>query len=603
MFGLVSILKGSLTPIGPPDHRSQPPSHLANGQNLTTRDLGELRAANYGKGKIDSTMLKLHITPAEGEPFEYPVDTDSLVIGRSSRCDLAVADRCLSRQHLRLFQADGQWMVEDLGSRNGTRINGALISKPEAIHAGDAIAVSTSLIMVGGAEAEVSDTKSDHTQSVFRAASDILSDSERRVAEPAEFDHEELRRAAEQLRVVNDVHLAMTDSLTVDELFEAVLDRIFAHLQPQHGAVFLRHKEELIRVASRSQAEVTEDFPESTSLAREVIDKGLAAVVHDTSTDVRFAGAESLLDAGVRTLIAAPLLTPDGALGMIVLSSTLAERSFAEHDMELLVVVASATGLKMRNLALAEEAAERQRYEQEVALARRIQVALLPAEMPQLPGVEIFGRNTPSRGVSGDYYQVVERAGGDEVAVVIADVSGKGIAASLLTGYVDALFNAYLGEGLGPREIFNRVSPQMNLKTPVEQFATAFLGIYTAATGALRFASAGHDPAILVRASGEVELLEPTGMPLGLMPEAVYTASEATIEPGDTLVLYTDGFTEAARKDDEMFERERMIDICRKHRQESPEELAASIDAAVDAFVEGVPYRDDRTLVILRRHD
>jgi len=552
---------------------------------------------------IASTMLKLHITPAEGDPFEYAVDVDSLVIGRSSRCDLAVADRCLSRQHLRLFQLDGTWMVEDLGSRNGTRVNGLLISKPSAVRVGDAIAVSTSLIVVGGAAADGSESTWDHTQSVFRAATEILSDSARELAQPVTAENAELQRATNQLRVLNDVHLALADSLTTEELFDAVLDRVFAHLQPKHGAVFLKHGEELIRVAGRSQTDITEDFPESTSLAREVIDKGLAAVVHDTRTDARFAGAESLVDAGVRTLIAAPLLTPDGALGMIVLSSTLAETQFAERDMELLVVVASATGLKMRNLALAEEAAERQRFEREVALARRIQVALLPAEMPQIPGIEIFGRNIPSRGVSGDYYQVVERADGDEVAIVIADVSGKGIAASLLTGYVDALFNAYLGEGLGPREIFNRVSPQMNSKTPVEQFATAFLGIYTVATGAIRFASAGHDPTILVRASGEVELLNPTGMPLGLMPEAVYTASEAHVEPGDTLVLYTDGITEAARPDDEMFERERLIEVCREHRGESPEELAVSIDATVDAFVEGVPYHDDRTLVILRRSE
>jgi len=550
---------------------------------------------------IESTMLKLHITPAEGDPFEYVVDVDSLVIGRSSRCDLAVADRCLSRQHLRLFKEDGRWMVEDLGSRNGTRINGVLISKPAAVRVGDAIAVSTSLIMIGDTEAESSESSWDSRQSVFRDATEILADSERELGRPVSAERAELQRATEQLRVLNDVHLALAESLTADELFDAVLDRVFTHLQPMHGAVFLKHGEELIRVAGRSQAEITEDFPESTSLAREVIDKGLAAVVHDTRTDTRFVGAESLVDAGVRTLIAAPLLTPDEALGMIVLSSNLAEMQFAERDMELLVVVAAATGLKLRNLALAEEAAERQRFEREVALARRIQVALLPSEMPQIPGIEIYGGNKPSRGVSGDYYQVVERAGGDEIAIVIADVSGKGIAASLLTGYVDALFNAYLGEGLGPREIFNRVSPQMNRKTPVEQFATAFLGIYTVATGAMRFASAGHDPTILVRASGEVELLNPTGMPLGLMPEGAYTASETKIEPGDTLVLYTDGITEAARPDDEMFERKRLIDVCREHREESPEELADSIDAAVDAFVEGVPYHDDRTLVILRR--
>jgi sigma-B regulation protein RsbU (phosphoserine phosphatase) len=257
--------------------------------------------------------------------------------------------------------------------------------------------------------------------------------------------------------------------------------------------------------------------------------------------------------------------------------------------------------LRLRNLALAEEAAERRRFEQEVKLARRIQVALLPAENPEVAGLEIHGGNTPSRGVSGDYYQVVERSEAKEVAVVIADVSGKGIGASLLTGYVDALVNAYLGENLEPAEIFNRVSPQMNAKTPVESFATAFLGILSTDSGALRYASAGHDPTILVRTDGEVEMLMPTGMPLGLMPDAVYTASEATLEPGDSLVMYTDGITEAANPEEEEFGRERLVSVCQEHSGESPKELASSIEAVVDAFVEGVPYHDDRTLVIVRR--
>jgi sigma-B regulation protein RsbU (phosphoserine phosphatase) len=323
--------------------------------------------------------------------------------------------------------------------------------------------------------------------------------------------------------------------------------------------------------------------------------------VHDTSTDDRFAAAESLLDAGVRTLVAAPLLTPEGATGMIVLSSTLAARLFGESDMELLAVVASATGLRLRNLSLAEEAAERKRFEREVALARRIQVALLPPEVPRVAGLEIHGGNTPSRGVSGDYYQIVERTDTNEVAVVIADVSGKGIGASLLTAYVDALVNAYLGENLEPDEIFNRISPQMNAKTPVESFATAFLGIISIDTGKLRYASAGHDPTILLRSDDDVELLMPTGMPLGLMPEAVYTASETSLGTGESLVLYTDGITEAANPEQEEFGRERLVDACKAHRTEPPADLAHSIHSVVENFVEGVPYHDDRTLVIVRR--
>ena len=228
-------------------------------------------------------------------------------------------------------------------------------------------------------------------------------------------------------------------------------------------------------------------------------------------------------------------------------------------------------------------------------------MALLPAENPEVAGLEIHGGNIPSRGVSGDYYQVVERPDTNEVALIIADVSGKGIGASLLTFYVDALVNAYLGENLEPLEIFNRVSPQMNAKTPVESFATAFLGILSTDTGALRFASAGHDPTILVRSDGEVDLLMPTGMPLGLIPEATYTAAEARLEPGDSLVMYTDGITEAANPEQDEFGRERLIEVCREHHAESPIALASSIEAVVDTFVEGVPYHDDRTLVIVRR--
>ena len=546
-------------------------------------------------------MTTLFVVPAEGEPFEHALEVDSLVIGRSSRCDLVVADRSLSRQHIRIFKSDDEWLVEDMGSRNGTRVNGEMISGPTPIAPGDVIDASMSRITFGGgggAQPQSGSRTESHT--IFRAASEIISESEREFARPADSGTEELRQAADQLKVLYDVHHALDKATTAEDLLDHVLERVFVHLRPQHGAIFLKDEDNLVRASSRSQVAGTDEFPESTSLASEVIGKGLAALVQDTSTDARFVSAESLIDVGVRTLVAAPLLTPEGAIGMIVLSSTPAARLFGESDMELLTVVASATGLRLRNLALAEEAAERKRFEQEVTLARRIQVALLPAETPQVSGLEVHGGNIPSRGVSGDYYQVVERPETNEVAVIIADVSGKGIGASLLTFYVDALVNAYLGENLEPAEIFNRVSPQMNAKTPVESFATAFLGIFSVDTGKLRYASAGHDPTLLIR-SDEIELLMPTGMPLGLMPEAVYTSSETSLEVGDSLVLYTDGITEAANPEEEEFGRERLVEVCGEHRAEAPKELARSIEKVVETFVDGVPYHDDRTLVIVRR--
>ena len=545
-------------------------------------------------------MIKLDIRPADGDRFEVPIENDSVVIGRSNSADVSIADRFLSRRHARLFRDGDNWLVEDLGSRNGTLVNGVKISEPTAVSPGDVIGISASIVEVGSTAAQRTESVDSGTRTILRPAAAILGESKQAMSRPDSVGPEELRRAADQLRVLVDVHQALADAMTIEDLLEGVLDRVFVHLRPQHGAIFLLRDGELVRTASRSMEATADEFPESQSLAGEVIGKRLAAVVYDTTTDARFLEAKSLIGAGVRSLVAAPLLTRDRALGMIVLSSGLVEREFREPDMELLVVVASAIGLRMRNIALAEEAAERQRFERDVALARRIQVNFLPPETPRISGVEIYGGNIPSRGVSGDYYQVVERKDHGDLAVIIADVSGKGIAASLLTGYVDALCLAYLGEGHPPEEVFNRVSPQMNAKTPPESFATAFLGLIEP-TGRLVFASAGHDPVALIRSSGEIEWLMPTGMPLGLMPDATYTAADAALETGDTMVLYTDGITEAANPEEEEFGRERLGECCVEHRTLPVDDLAHAIYDSVEAFARGVPYHDDRTLVILRR--
>ncbi len=553
-------------------------------------------------------MLILKIESGPEGSHEFTVETSPTVIGRSQDCELTISDRFLSRRHARIIQRDEKWMIEDLGSRNGTLINGRQISMPTEIGDGDVIRMSNSSITVrdpaspkaATAEQVASDAPpvvdfGEHT--MFRAATTILSD---RQESPPSGQTVAIDMYAQRLRIVNEVHEALTGSVSVDELLELILDRVFTHLEPQNGAIFLKEGDAVVRAHSRTQPGVVEEFPESTSLVGEVVDKGNAALVSDTGSDALFSDAQSILATGVRSLVAAPLLTPEGALGMIVLSSNLAHRSFNEEDMELLVSLASAAAMHIRNAALAEEAAERQRLEKEVALARRIQSALLPAETPTVSGLEIFGTNAPSQGVSGDYYQLLPQRD-DELVILIADVSGKGIAASLLTTYVDALCLAYIGEGHTPEDVFSRVSPQMNAKTPADKFATALLAYLDAGTGDMRYCSAGHDPALVVRASGDTAWLGPTGMPLGLMPKGEYTAGEAQLGIGDALILYTDGIAEAINPGEEEYGRKRLEDVCVQHRGEPAADLAAAIERDVEAHAQGQPYHDDRTLVVVKR--
>ena len=543
--------------------------------------------------------IRLQIVPARGVPFEHLFEGESLVIGRGTNAGLMLDDPFVSRHHARLFRNRSGLFLEDPGSRQGTLLNGQPVREPVRIQPGDVVQISQFTISLQGAKpAAELDEPLDAT--VLRRAEDILKDS---VQAPARVEGEAaLRRYAERLRLLNEVHQALGTSLGLDELLELILDRVFGHLLPERGAIFLRtadggHR----RAASRAAAGTEEALPCSRSLVREVAEKGMAALVLDVQTDQRFAGAQSLRISGVRSLVAAPLLGPEGSLGMIALDSRILVRQFTEEDMDLLISLASVAALHLRNAALALEAAERRRLEEEVALARRIQLALLPDHLPEIGGYELHGGTVPSRGVSGDYYQVVVRRSGEECVLLVADVAGKGMAASLLTASLEALAAGPIEDGLPPDQICDRLSRQLYRRTPPEKYATAFVAVLDPASGRLRYTNAGHNPPLLVRVTGEVERLGPTGVPIALLPAAPYRLAETLLHPGDLLVIYTDGLAEAANPEDEEYGLERLTAACLRHRTASCEEITAAVAQDLEAFARGIPFADDRTLLLARR--
>ncbi|MFY9823291.1 MAG: SpoIIE family protein phosphatase [Thermoanaerobaculia bacterium] len=550
-------------------------------------------------------MLKLHIVPPEGLPFDHPFLGDSLVVGRAADADLTLADPFLSRRHSRFYRAGSTVYVEDLGSRNGTLLNGQKVLEPSPIAPGDTIKISGSLLTLQEDEpaahrvTQVDDFMEDGT--IFRNAAEVL--DRQSSADAAQAQGEAgLRRYADRLKLLNEIHQALGQSLSLEGLLGLILERVLDHLRPDRGAILLKAADgELRPAAIRSIAGDLAEMRFSRSLVREVVEKNMAALVLDALTDVRFAEAPSILFSGVRSLIAAPLLGPEGTMGMIVLESRLQVRQFAEEDLELLVSLAAVAALHLRNLKLVLEAEERRRLEEELALARRIQVALLPSQLPSVAGWELYGANFPSRVVSGDYYEVVPRADDRELVLMIADVSGKGMAASLLTASLQAFSAGPIEDGLPPDEICVRLSRLLYRRTPPEKFATALLAVLETATGRLRYTNAGHNPGLIVRAGGEVERLGSSGAPLGLLPSAPYGAAETTLAPGDLLVLYTDGIAEAANPDDEEYGLERILQACARHRREPCAELASALEKDLETFAQGVPFADDRTIVLARR--
>lgn len=549
-------------------------------------------------------MITLRVTSSEGLVSEKAFDGDAVVIGRSSQCDLPVPDRSMSRRHARLVtDGSGDWLIEDLGSRNGTIVDGVAITDRARLRVGSRVAVGSSVLEVTGLgaagltdqqTADGGDELSGHT--MLRPAADLLPRPE-----SPDTDSATLWQYAERLRLLTEVHRALDTSIALDDLLELILDRVFEHLRPEEAAVVLRTVSGSYEVAAaRSTRGADPAWLFSRSLARRVIEDAQAALVLDAAADDRFREAISLLDAGVRSLCAAPLLAPAGALGMLVVGSRLSSRQFTTDDMSLLASLASVAAMRIRNVRLAEEAAERQRFEQEVQLARRIQIALLPASLPQPAGWQAHAGNVPSRGVSGDFYKLVERAGG-ELVVLVADVSGKGIGAALLTGALEALTAAAVESGDDPAAVCRRVSRLLWERTPIEKYATMFLGSLDIARGTLRYANAGHTPALVVRADGSTTWLSSTGMPIGIIEHGTFGQAESALAPGDLLVVYTDGITEAENAGDDEYGTARLEQILVAQRELPLVGLAAAVDTDLEGFAQGVPFLDDRTLVLLRR--
>ena len=421
---------------------------------------------------------------------------------------------------------------------------------------------------------------------------------------PQPTEESTLRWYMERLKILNEVHAALGASINLEESMGLILDSVFSHLGPEQGAVFLSDEAGgFFTLASRNSAPHENDLECPAELVREAAASAPHALVLDSGSETSRAVLRGPRNPDVHSVVAAPLMDPKDPipLGMIVLSSELPVANFSEVDKQLLVSLASVAAMRVRNFTLAEKVAQQRRLEEEVNLARRIQVALLPERLPVLPGYELYGMNLPSRGVSGDYYKAEERRGGWECVLWVADVCGKGVAASLLMASLEALSAAPVKEGLDPDEIFVRVSHLLYERTPEERFATAFLAVLEPQTGRVRYANAGHNPALVLREDGREEWLNSTGIPLGILEGYGYGMGRLDLAPGDLLVLYTDGITEAMNPEREEFSAERFAEVCSIHRREGLKPLALALEQELETFARGVPFDDDRTLLAVRR--
>ncbi len=519
-----------------------------------------------------------------------PVQMDSLrySLGRSIDNDLCYADDAgLSRQHL-LFQKEGaDWVVADLGSKNGSFVNGTRLKGSRLLRAGDQITAGHLVIEYGEPDGPPSGTV------IFV---DTAGASEP-VAATKAADFDSLMGAAQtsHIRALVNAGRELAGHRPLEELFPLILRLSMEAVMAERGVLLTLEGDSLVVRAAQG-----EDFSISTAVRDRVLRKMESVLVWDVMSDDVLRSRESIVSQSVRSVMAVPLRTDDRVIGLIYVDSPHIVRSFSRSDLDLLTVMSNVAAVRIEHARLAEVEQVERMLGRELEQAAEIQKRLLPSGAPCLDGCDLAGYHMACRGVGGDYYDYFPYPDG-KLGVVVADVAGKGMPAALLMSCLQAKVQV-LAEDVGDIGAWmGRLNRLMTVNCPSNRFITLFFAVLDPAGGSMLYSNAGHNPPIVVRKSGDVELLTEGGMVLGLLPAATYRAGRCQAHAGDMLVLYSDGITEAVDPSGEEFGEERLTRLVVENRDRRAAEIVQQVKRSLAGWTAGKPATDDVTLVIAKR--
>ncbi|HEV2064372.1 MAG TPA: SpoIIE family protein phosphatase, partial [Thermoanaerobaculia bacterium] len=501
---------------------------------------------------------------------------------------------------------NGGLTVEDLGSRNGTFLNGDRLVSVQPLRSGDRITVGAVTIKVESestTRVRIDEAAGDNdslSNTILKASAELL---RQHTETDPQLPAEQLGKLIESLRVVNELTIELLKDISVDDLLKFLMDKVFETLQPDRGVVLLRSAitgelaPAVVRVAEGISAD---EVRLSRTLVAAVVEKRNGLLLMDTSSGSQVSLADSIRLSGIKSVLAAPLENEGEVVGLIYVDCRMGHRSFEESDLRLLTSLANVAAAKIQNARLMAENAEKRQMDREIALAREIQQRLLPENPPDVAGYELYGSNVASRQVSGDYFDYRPRSDG-KIYAAIADVCGKGVGPALLMASLQASFHAWADESVGVPEMTGRLSEAISRRTGPDRFITFFLVLLDPATGEIEYTNAGHNPGLWLKEDGSLQELASHGLPLALFPGRPYTSSRLTLQGNEVLFLYTDGVTEANDPEGQEFGMGPLKEVLASQIGHEPADIDAALGRALEAHASGEPYADDRTLLMIRR--
>jgi serine phosphatase RsbU (regulator of sigma subunit) len=549
-------------------------------------------------------VLEVMQGPQAGTRFR--LEPGRTVVGRHPSCGIVLDAVSVSRQHAALEVEGNQAWIEDLGSRNGTAVDGRRISGRHALIDGQHLRIGDQRLafsssapltvqhLLGSGAFAIGDLVEEGADSVILSAVEVPVRPELAAGDPEKL-----------LRAAGGLDRAIGASVVLEEVLPRTLDGLFQIFpQAERGFLLLVEPESRRLVVRASKfAPTVEAGPLllSRSLMERVMQSRQALLSADVAADSGIDVRDSVASCGIRSVMCVPFRRADGdVLGVLQLDRRDTRTPFRRHDLDLLAGVAAQVTLAIEQAQAHEERLSREQLRRDLELANRVQQALLPSRPPEIPGYESFDYYEPARQISGDFFSYVPLPGG-RTAVVLADVSGKGMSAALVMAALAADVRYCLASESDVATAVGRINESFCRAGWDDRFATLVVAVLDPATHRLSLVNAGHMPPLLRTAAGDVEAIgvEATGLPVGVDPEQVYQATDVGFPAGATLVCYTDGISEALDHAQRPYGIERLIRVVAAG--EAAGDAGRRILADVERHAAGQVRSDDICLVCLSR--
>jgi sigma-B regulation protein RsbU (phosphoserine phosphatase) len=423
-------------------------------------------------------------------------------------------------------------------------------------------------------------------------------------ADRLEAENERLKHAVEELSILNEIATAIDGSMKVDEINRLIVTKCIRRLGVEQGVIRMIDQADpdqvfktLVRVVDDSGDGLP--FRLGLTLTGWILKNQKPLLSNDIHTDDRFKGATDEAPQ-IRSVLAVPLRARNRIVGILSVFNKKDNKPFEGPDQRLLTIIATQSAQVIENARLQEDEVKFKQMEEDLRVARTIQEGLIPKSVPQIEGLDLYGFTAPAREVGGDYYDWVE-LDADRLGCVVADVSGKGMPASLLMAQLQAAFRAQALSGKPTKEVVSSVNEFLGATMEPSRFVTLFYAVFTMSKNEMTYCSAGHNPPLIWRADGKLEWPGEGGLmlsPVSLVPYAEHTVS---FSPGDLIVIYTDGVTEAENATEDQWEEPGLEKSLTRGPRDNAKDIGERIQADLEEFVAGHEQSDDITLTVIRR--